>query len=69
TKDGRPLLLVMDADVAGIIGALLQEEFRVTGSIVCIDQVQLREFDYIDIGRVLPAQNVVPVVVKSLVFH
>ncbi len=69
TKDGRPLLLVMDADIAGIIGALLQQEFQVQGSIVCIDQVQLREFDYIDIGRVLPAQNVVPVVVKSLVFH
>ncbi len=68
-RDGRPLVLVVDADVAGIIGALLQEEFQVRGSIVCIDQVQLREFDYIDIGRRLPAQGVVPVVVKSLVFH
>ena len=68
-RDGRPLLLVMDADVAGLIGALLQEEFKVGGSIVCIDQVALREFDYIDIGRRLPAQGVVPVVVKSLVFH
>lgn len=68
-KDGRPLLLVVDADVAGIIGALLQQEFQVRGSIICIDQVQLREFDYIDIGRPLPAQSVVPVVVKSLVFH
>lgn len=68
-KDGRTLLLVVDADVAGIIGALLQQEFQVRGSIVCIDQVQLREFDYIDIGRPLPAQGVVPVVVKSLVFH
>ncbi len=68
-KDGRPLLLVLDADVAGIIGALLQQEFHVRGSIVCIDQVLLREFDYIDIGRPLPAQNVVPVVVKSLIFH
>jgi ethanolamine utilization protein EutA len=69
TENGRSLLLVMDADVAGIIGALLQQEFHVRGSIVCIDQVQLREFDYIDLGRPLPAQNVVPVVVKSLVFH
>jgi len=68
-KDGRPLVLVVDADVAGILGALLQQEFQVRGSIVCIDQVQLREFDYIDIGRRLPAQGVVPVVVKSLVFH
>jgi len=68
-KNGQPLVLVVDADVAGIIGALLQQEFAVHGSLVCIDQVQLREFDYIDIGRPLPAQNVVPVVVKSLVFH
>ncbi len=68
-RDGRPVLLVLDADVAGLIGALLQQEFKVGGSLVCIDQVQLREFDYIDIGRRLPAQDVVPVVVKSLVFH
>jgi ethanolamine utilization protein EutA len=68
-KEGRHLLLVVDADVAGLVGSLLQGEFRVPGSIVCIDQVQLREFDYIDIGRRLPAQDVVPVVVKSLLFH
>ena len=68
-RHGRPLLLVVDADVAGLIGALLQQEFKVDGSLVCIDQVQLREFDYIDVGRKLPAQDVVPVVVKSLVFH
>ncbi len=68
-RDGRPVLLVLDSDVAGLVGALLQQEFKVRGSLVCIDQVQLREFDYIDIGRRLPAQDVVPVVVKSLVFH
>jgi len=67
--DGHPLLLVIDADVAGLAGALLQQEFGVTGTIVCIDQVLLREFDYIDIGRRLPDQGVVPVVVKSLVFR
>jgi ethanolamine utilization protein EutA len=66
---GQPLLLVIDADVAGIVGALLQGEFGVTGQIVCIDQVLLREFDYIDIGQPLPDQGVVPVVVKSLVFR
>jgi ethanolamine utilization protein EutA len=68
-REGRPLLLVVDADVAGLVGSLLQEEFQVPGSIICIDQVHLREFDYIDIGRRLAAQEVVPVVVKSLIFH
>ncbi|MDQ7857735.1 MAG: ethanolamine ammonia-lyase reactivating factor EutA [Armatimonadota bacterium] len=68
-RAGDPLVLVVDADVAGLVGALLQQEFGVRGPIVCIDQVLLREFDYIDIGQPLPEQSVVPVVVKSLVFH
>jgi ethanolamine utilization protein EutA len=68
-RSGDPLLLVVDADVAGLVGALLQQEFGVSGPIVCVDQVLLREFDYIDIGRPLPEQSVVPVVVKSLVFR
>ncbi|MDR7484902.1 MAG: ethanolamine ammonia-lyase reactivating factor EutA [Armatimonadota bacterium] len=68
-RNGHPLLLVVDADVAGLVGALLQQEFGVTGALVCIDQVSLREFDYVDVGRPLPDQGVVPVVVKSLVFR
>ncbi|MDR7481110.1 MAG: ethanolamine ammonia-lyase reactivating factor EutA [Armatimonadota bacterium] len=67
--NGHPLLVVIDADVAGLVGALLRQEFGVPGEIVCIDQVLLREFDYIDVGRPLPDQGVVPVVVKSLVFR
>jgi ethanolamine utilization protein EutA len=68
-SNGHPLLVVIDADVAGLVGALLLQEFGVKGDIVCIDQVLLREFDYIDIGKPWPDQGVVPVVVKSLVFH
>ncbi|HEV2359730.1 MAG TPA: ethanolamine ammonia-lyase reactivating factor EutA [bacterium] len=66
---GRPLLLVIDADVAGLIGGTLREEYGVRGPLVCIDQIALREFDYVDIGSLMLEQNVVPVVVKSLVFH
>lgn len=65
----RPLLVVIDADVAGLVGRTLREECGVAGPIACIDQVALREFDYVDIGSVMPDQHVVPVVVKSLVFH
>ncbi len=67
--DHHPLFLVIDADVAGLVGRALQEEFRVACPLVCIDQVALREFDYVDIGSMLPDQHVVPVMVKSLVFH
>ncbi len=67
--EGNPLVVILDADVAGIVGELLQEEFGVRGPIVCIDQVALREFDFVDVGRPIPPHGVVPVVVKSLVFR
>jgi ethanolamine utilization protein EutA len=64
-----PVLVVLDADVANIVGRLLRDEFGVRAPIVCIDEVELREFDYVDLGALLPDQNVVPLVVKSLVFR
>ena len=36
--------------------------------IISIDGVELREFDYIDIGELIPTSGAVPVVIKSLVF-
>lgn len=68
-ESSQPLLVVLDADVAGIVGELLRTEFRVSGPVVCVDQVALREFDYVDVGRPIQPQGVVPVVVKSLVFR
>jgi ethanolamine utilization protein EutA len=65
----RPLFVVIDADVGGLVGRALREECGVAGPLACIDQVALREFDYVDIGNLMPDQHVVPVVVKSLVFH
>src|SRR5207249_3473112 len=64
----RPLVVVLDADVAGIVGQVLQDELSVRSPLVCVDQIQLSDLDFIDIGAVLPERSVVPVVVKSLVF-
>ncbi|HTI87060.1 MAG TPA: ethanolamine ammonia-lyase reactivating factor EutA [Alphaproteobacteria bacterium] len=35
---------------------------------VSVDGVQLREFDYVDIGEMIRPTNVVPLVIKSLLF-
>jgi ethanolamine utilization protein EutA len=65
---GYPLVLVSDGDVGGLIGMHLLEEVGLKSPVVSIDGIDLREFDYIDIGEILPSSGSVPVVIKSLVF-
>jgi ethanolamine utilization protein EutA len=65
---GKPLYLVLDGDVAQMLGHLLREEMRVSSELLVIDGVLLWDFDYIDIGRIRLPSHTVPVTVKSLVF-
>jgi ethanolamine utilization protein EutA len=64
---GAPLILMVDRDVGRLLGHILEHEMGVAG-VVSIDGVQLREFDYVDIGELLEPSEVVPVVIKSLLF-
>ncbi|MGE0630736.1 MAG: ethanolamine ammonia-lyase reactivating factor EutA [Hyphomicrobiaceae bacterium] len=65
---GHPLVLVGDSDVGGLVGIHAHEEAKMTCPVVSIDGINLKEFDFIDIGAILPASGAVPVVIKSLVF-
>ncbi|HKY51842.1 MAG TPA: ethanolamine ammonia-lyase reactivating factor EutA [Candidatus Limnocylindria bacterium] len=62
------LAVVLDADVAGIVGQMLRDELGVPQPVICVDQIALSDLDFIDLGAVMPEKSVVPVVVKSLVF-
>jgi len=68
-ESGRPVILVFDHDVGGIVGALLKEERNVKSEVLSIDGITLRDFDFIDIGHVLQPSGTVPVTIKSLVFQ
>ncbi|MGH7843628.1 MAG: ethanolamine ammonia-lyase reactivating factor EutA [Candidatus Binatia bacterium] len=65
---GHPLMLVNDGDIGGIIGLHFKEEMKMETPVISIDGVSLSEFDYIDIGALIPSSGAVPVVVKSLIF-
>ena len=67
-SQGHPLVLVSDGDIGGLLGLHLREEMQLPSPVVSIDGVELREFDYIDIGALIPTSGAVPVVIKSLVF-
>jgi ethanolamine utilization protein EutA len=66
--NGNPLILVFDGDIGGLVGLHFREDMRLAQPIISIDSVELREFDYVDIGAMIPSSGAVPVVIKSLVF-
>jgi ethanolamine utilization protein EutA len=65
---GHPLILAGDGDIGGLIGLHCREELRLSNPIVSIDGLELKEFDYIDIGAILESSGSVPVIIKSLPF-
>jgi ethanolamine utilization protein EutA len=65
---GGPLYIIIDGDVAHTLGALLKIELAVPSEVLVIDGIALRDFDYVDIGRIRLPSHSVPVSVKSLMF-
>ena len=63
-----PVVVVLDCDIARLVGANLREVLQGYPDIICIDGVQLQDFDYIDISEEHADAGVVTVVIKSLVF-
>jgi ethanolamine utilization protein EutA len=66
--EGKPLYIMLDGDVAQTLGSILREELGVQSEILSIDGLLLRDFDYIDLGRIRMPSNTVPVTIKSLIF-
>src|SRR4030095_111471 len=66
---GQPLVLVFDADIAKLMGNIIERELVSGAGIISIDGIDLKDFDFIDIGQELPDAKAVPVVIKSLIFR
>src|SRR3954453_1533232 len=64
----KPIYIMLDGDIAQTLGAILREELHIESEILAIDGVMLRDFDYIDLGRIRMPSYTVPVTIKSLVF-
>ena len=67
-QTGHPVVVVLDADVSRLVGENLSRALQRNRDIICIDGVQLQDFDYIDISREHEHTRTVTVVIKSLVF-
>ena len=63
-----PLVLMVDGDIGRTLGYILEHEVTLRRRVLSIDGIQLKEFDFVDIGEVIRPAEVVPVVIKSLLF-
>ncbi len=66
---GKPLYVILDADIALNLGVILREDFAIKNDVMVIDGLALWDFDYVDLGRMRMPSQTVPVTIKSLVFR
>lgn len=64
-----PWIVVVEQDMAKVLGQTLQRKQQQKKELVCLDGIHLENGDYIDIGHPIAQGSVLPVVVKTLVFH
>ena len=65
---GAPIYIMIDGDVAQTLGGILRDECKLSNEILAIDGITLRNFDFIDLGRIRLPSFTVPVTIKSLLF-
>lgn len=68
-KYGKPIMMCFDSDIGNSVGNVLRRETGISNEILSIDEIQLTEGDFIDIGEPIIENVVVPVIVKTLVFN
>lgn len=65
----HPMILVIENDIAKVLGNALMVLLDRRKEIICIDGIHAQNGDYIDIGEPIAAGRVVPVVTKTLIFN
>ena len=54
--------------MAQTVGGILKEDWAIASEVLVLDGITLRDFDYVDLGRIRMPSFTVPVTIKSLVF-
>ncbi|WP_028596403.1 ethanolamine ammonia-lyase reactivating factor EutA [Paenibacillus assamensis] len=64
-----PLIVVVHHDMAKVLGQTLYALLDYKKDVICLDSVVVDNGDYIDIGKPIADGKVLPIVIKTLVFH
>ena len=68
-NNNKLIILIFKEDIGGTVGLTLKRETSLQNNFMCLDEIELEEGDWIDIGEPLYSGQVYPVTVKSLVFN
>ena len=67
-QGGMPLVVVVEHDMAKVLGQSINNLLDYRYPVLCIDAIRVDNGDYIDIGKPIANGSVLPVVIKTLVF-
>ena len=65
----HPLIVVLENDIAKVLGNALNVLLERKKDVICIDGIYANDGDYLDIGEPVALGRVVPVVTKTLIFN
>ena len=65
----HPLIIVVENDIGKVLGNALNVMLDFRKAVVCIDGIRTMSGDYIDIGEPVAGGQVLPVVIKTLIFN
>ena len=68
-NNGGPIIIIVETDMAKVLGQTLQMSIGRNRPMICIDSVSVENGDYIDIGMPLASGRVLPVVIKTLALN
>ena len=66
---GEPIIIIVERDMAKVLGQTLQMSIGKDRPMICIDSVSVENGDYIDIGMPLASGRVLPIVIKTLALN
>ena len=64
-----PLIVVVENDIGKVLGNALNVLLEHKKDVICIDGLKTLSGDYIDIGEPIAGGQVLPVVIKTLIFN
>ncbi len=64
-----PLIVVVENDIGKVLGNALNVMLNNHKNVICIDSIRASSGDYIDIGEPVAGGQVLPVVIKTLIFN